>query len=264
MTKWVRFTALGLVLLGVLPVVAATDEDVLGPALDKLMLGDPEGAVQEALKVTRKYPGHLKGWFLCGMVRFENLGDYAGSVECHDHVIALVQDGEVEFPELRHAYRGRGVSHLMLGNYERAEADLRRGIELERDGVHAHLLWFLAATRVGVAGEPVLRGFAETHESREWPQPLVSLYLGDAPPEECLAAAVAQSRSETLGNLCEAHFYLAEFLLLKGDEQLARKHFELCVETGMDRYAEYRVAQRELERLAGPDRPGPASDVGRQ
>jgi lipoprotein NlpI len=245
-------TGIGLLcfLLSVIPAVAESDADPLGPALDEYRLGDYEGAVREALKVARENPEHAQAWFLCGMVRYQELGDYPGAVACFDRVTRLVEEDGVEFPEMRHVYRSRGMSRFQLGEFSGAEADLRRGIELQPDSVHAHLLWYLVANRAGVDGAKVLRSFAEAHDSVEWPHPLVALYLGEARAEDAVAAAMAGEAEQRLGNLCEAHFYVAELRLLEGREDLAATHFESCVETGMQRYAEYRLAKRRLEKLA--------------
>jgi len=237
-------------LLVLSPGLFSSNEDLLGSALDLVMQGDPAGAVNAALEVARQHPDHLKAWYLCGMLRFHELGDYPGAVDCLDRVTDLIESNEVEFPEIRHVYRGRGLSYYLMGDYAKAEADLRAGIELDPDDVHGQLLRYLAAKRAKLDGEKPLRTYADTHESDTWPHPLVRLYLGHLSPDDCLAAAVGENRLETRGNLCEAHFYIAELYRLRGDEKRAATHFEKCLQTGMEKRAEFRLAREELARLS--------------
>jgi lipoprotein NlpI len=236
-------------ILAVLLSTAVAGEDPLALATGKYRSGDYEGALAEAMRVTRQEPDNARAWFLCGMVRFRQLADYPRAIECFDRVIELVSDHDVEFPEVRHAYRNRGMSHFLLGDHEKAEADLASGIVLDPDGIHSRILWYLAATRSGKSGEKSLREFADSHHTGDWPYPVVSLYLGYASPEECLEAAVGDDPEKTRGNLCEAHFYIAEHYLLRGEEDLAAAHFEKCLQTGEARYNEYLMAREELRNL---------------
>jgi lipoprotein NlpI len=96
-----------------------------------------------------------------------------------------------------------------------------------------------------------LKRYADAHASSDWPHPLVALYLGEATPEAVLAAAKVDDARKTAGNLCEAHFYLAQLHRLRGDETLAVSHFESCLATGMERYNEFRMAREELKKPAG-------------
>jgi lipoprotein NlpI len=54
----------------------------------------------------------------------------------------------------------------------------------------------------------------------------------------------------TLGNLCEAYFYIGEYYLFRNEPATAREYFSKCVKTGITTFSEYQLALWELSRSA--------------
>jgi lipoprotein NlpI len=72
---------------------------------------------------------------------------------------------------------------------------------------------------------------------------VTELYLGKRSPEATLdAAAKADDR-------CEAHFYIGQWHVLKGNLADARKALEVAANTCTKIFIEYDVAVAELKRL---------------
>jgi len=183
------------------------------------------------------------------MVRSFCLGDFAAAVDDYDQAIDLIEPERRRTTEVRHAYRGRGMTRFMLGEFGLAADDFAEGIDLQPDDVRSWILWALAVARSGVDPTEKLREFAGDREGQGWPYPLVRLLLGEIGPEQCLEATEDPDPATARGNLCEAHFYLGEYMLLAGDTEQAAFQFRECLATGADDYNEYMLARHELERL---------------
>jgi lipoprotein NlpI len=141
------------------------------------------------------------------------------------------------------------MSQFVLGDFARAQADLATGLRLDPDSVHGRVLWYLAVSRAGGDGNQSLRRFRAANPTDAWPFPVVALLLEEISPAACLAAAEVGDPDQAQGNLCEAHFYVAQYHLLHGDEEQAAAHFEKCLAMGREEFNEYRIARAELARL---------------
>ena len=192
-----------------------------------------------------------------GMVRSFCLGDFATAIADYDRAIDLIEPERSRTTEVRHAYRGRGMARFMLGEFSRAAEDFATGIDLQPADARAWTLWALAVARSGADPTEKLREYAGTHDDKGWPFPLVTLLLGETGPDDCLAAAADPDPEKQRGNLCEAHFYIAEHLLQAGDTAGAATHFRNCLETGAEDYNEFMLAREELERLERSEVSGP-------
>ena len=106
-------------------------------------------------------------------------------------------------------YFDRGYAGFYKGDFTAASADFVRGIDLT-DKEHSSTLvypipWlYLARKHSGQDGAAELAKNAEWFRSKEWPYPVVALYLGRRSAEEMLSAAVDDKQR------CEAQFYLGE------------------------------------------------------
>ena len=183
------------------------------------------------------------------MVRSFCLGEFAGALPDYDRAIDLIEPERRRTSEVRHAFRARGMTRFMLGEFGRAAEDFAAEVDLNPDDALARVLWGLAAARSGADPAGKLRDYVDGQEETGWPHPLVGLLLGEIGPDECLAAAADTDLEKARGNLCEAHFYVGEYLLLLGDSAGAAERFRSCVATGADDYNEFMLAREELRRL---------------
>ena len=184
-----------------------------------------------------------------GMVRSFCLGELAEGIPDLNRAIDLIEPERRRTSEVRHAYRARGMTRFMLGEFGRAAEDFAAEINLKPDDARARVLWGLAVVRSGADPAEKLREYLDEHGRTGWPQPLVALLLGEIGPDECLAAAADADLETARGNLCEAHFYVGEYLLLGGDTAGAAERFRSCVAMGADDYNEFMLARVELRRI---------------
>jgi lipoprotein NlpI len=192
-----------------------------------------------------------------GMIRSFCLGEHGAAISDYDRAIDLIGPKRRRTSEFRQALRARGMTRFMLGEFGRAAEDFAAEIDLRPEDAHAHALWALAVARSGADPSGRLRRFAESRAERGWPHPLIALLLGEIGPDECLAAAGDPDPDTARGNLCEAHFYIGEYLLLTGDREGAARQFRDCLATGADEYNEFMLAQQEWTRLDPVGRSAP-------
>ena len=68
--------------------------------------------------------------------------------------------------------------------------------------------------------------------------------------EELLAETKDKDQRVEKEQQCEAYFYLGQYYLIKGDKEKAAQMFELCLETKVTYFVEYKGAKVELERMS--------------
>jgi hypothetical protein len=79
-------------------------------------------------------------------------------------------------------------------------------------------------------------------DQKSWPVPVARLMLGELTPEGLLKAAASKDES------CEAHFYIGQHHLQRGDRALAIAALTSAVETCPPTFLEYIGAKVELAR----------------
>lgn len=110
-------------------------------------------------------------------------------------------------PDYADGYANRGRAYFNSGDFEAAVPDLRRNAQ--GGSVYGMLWLFVAQNKSFQDADTELAANAASLESKEWPYPLVELYLGTQSAESVFAKA---------GNIderCEAHFYIGEWHLME-------------------------------------------------
>jgi hypothetical protein len=82
-----------------------------------------------------------------------------------------------------------------------------------------------------------------------WPAPIVRLLLGDETPAGALAAAADSDLATDRQQRCEAHVYIAEWLLLDDQKQDAIRHLRLAAHECPPTMRERLTAVAELSAL---------------
>ena len=232
-----------------LALTACDEPDHLALAEEAYRARDCDGAISHLDTALEDGSKNSNLYLFRGMVRSFCLGQFAAAIPDYDRAIDLIEPERRRTSEVRHAFRGRGMTRFMLGEFERAAEDFAAGVNLQPDDVRARVLWGLAVARSGADPTDQLREFTAGREESGWPRPLLELLLGEIGAEECLAAAADPDPERARGNLCEAHFYIGEYLLLGGDTEGAAARFRDCVATGAEDHNEHMLAREELKRL---------------
>ena len=79
-------------------------------------------------------------------------------------------------------------------------------------------------------------------DGKDWPYPVIELYLGERSPAEVLS--VASNPDEQ----CDAQFYTGEWHLLKGNRAAATIALQAAIDISPKDTFEYKVALAELKR----------------
>ena len=146
-------------------------------------------------------------------VEWINKGDYLRAVSDYDAAIGLdAKSGNAIFGRARARYYG--------GEYKHAAEDMERAAKLEPSEYTA--LWLYLARKRGGAGDAEQRLDSETRATRGgWPAPVIVLYLGRTDVSSVFAAATDPNAQRQRDQRCEANYYVAEWHLLRGENERA-------------------------------------------
>jgi lipoprotein NlpI len=97
-------------------------------------------------------------------------------------------------------------------------------------------------------GRTELSTLAAKLQTKDWPYPLIELFLGKQSPEAAMAAAGKPEER------CEAQFYIGEWQLLQGRRAAAARTLEAAAGTCPKDFLEYEGAQADLKRLGNAKR----------
>lgn len=151
--------------------------------------------------------------------------------------------------DLDGAYQQRALARWSVGDFENAAADF--SVAASRSPKWAYpVVWYgLSKLRAGTFDGV---DFAKRYQSfnlSDWPGPVFELYEGHAKPDDVLQAAGKGEAKVVKDDLCEAHFYIAEWWLVQKNKDAAKPLLENARDNCRHDFIEYRAALVELGRL---------------
>src|SRR5262249_40408983 len=108
---------------------------------------------------------------------------------------------------------------------------------------YALLFHLLARAHAGEAPGSEFDAEAAMLKSKAWPHAAIELFAGKRTPAATLSAA---SNSD---EVWEAHTYIGEWYLARGDKAMARKSLQRAADTCPKHLREYLIATSELKML---------------
>ncbi|CAL76573.1 hypothetical protein; Putative TPR domain protein [Bradyrhizobium sp. ORS 278] len=117
------------------------------------------------------------------------------------------------------AYRGLAVASYQAGLLEQSQDSFRRLGAVDPGDAEAALWLDLARRRAGLASE--LASQARRLDMRQWPAPLLRLFLGQETIDAVLAAADRGGGATRRLRRCEASFFAGELMLQQNREAAA-------------------------------------------
>ena len=197
--------------------------------------------LREALRLNPQYRNAR--YFLSDA--YSKTGRYEEAIESWGKFLEIVPDG----PD---ALTNRAWDNLYAGGRGReAAADARRYLSAHgwrtRTSIFLAIIGHLGYREAGMSEEAraILDEAGEKGDTGGWPFPVVRYLRGELGGEELLALASDNDKKT------EAHAYIGMDLLLKGEREAARGHFEWVRDYGNKRFFEYPLALAELKRLGG-------------
>lgn len=212
--------------------------------------GDYESALQDYNAALRLQPDnstllHNRGLLLHQLGKDDDaLADYNSAIELG----ALTA----------RAYFGRGVVEFDNMNYQEAARDFLDSARFEPNRVYAPIWLYLANGKLGRSDPGVLERFKNTNSRSEtWPRPVIGMELGMISPEDLLSMAKSPDPGEDQsqdphvieGRVCEAGFYIGEYLLLRAKPAEALQYFQDGMKHCPKDYYELSSAKIEASRL---------------
>jgi lipoprotein NlpI len=145
-------------------------------------------------------------------------------------------------------YLMRGRARFDRGDFAAAETDLRYAVNIAGDP-YALLFWYLACCKTGHDVAEELASRARRLNGRQWPYPLVALYLGKTDDDAVRTAAKnADDRSE-------AEFYIGEWHLHARRRPEAIAALQVAARSCPHWFMEHAAAVIELKRQRAPLEP---------
>jgi tetratricopeptide (TPR) repeat protein len=138
-------------------------------------------------------------------------------------------------PSIYHAVVWRHIARVRAGQDDAAElAEAKSRLEFD--------IW--------TGRNPVVVALVDWRQRIAWPGQIAALFVGDATPDAVRSAAEAAPSAYDLAlRRCEADFYVAEYRLLKGETEEARKLLQSAVAGCPAWAATAALAKSELARL---------------
>jgi tetratricopeptide (TPR) repeat protein len=188
----------------------------------------------QAIQLGPKNPINIDAYIGRGDT-YVSKGNYDRAILDYDQVIILDSNNF-------DAFFARGRAYFYLGDFGPGAADLLRANELQ-EGSYSMIWRYLARERAGESGAAELETNAARLKSKDWPYPVVELYLGRRSPADVLSTA------SNTDERCEAQFYIGEWHLLRGDNTAASGPLQTAAATCSKELDEYTGARAELKRL---------------
>jgi tetratricopeptide (TPR) repeat protein/RsiW-degrading membrane proteinase PrsW (M82 family) len=166
----------------------------------------------------------------------------------YDRALSELDEAVRIDPNFSTSYFTRGRVRFFRGEFAAAISDFQQANARQRDA-YSTLWLYLARGRIGQNGHDELVFWAGALPRNAWPFPLIEFYLGARP------APLVYSLAANPDQVCEADFYIGEWLAQQNLEQLAIEKLRRAVAACPKSFIEYGGAVAELKRLAPPAPP---------
>lgn len=196
--------------------------------------GDRERAMADYDQALKLDPKSVSAYKARGNV-YQSQGEYTRATQDYDQAISLRADDPG-------AYGARATARFYLGDFARAADDFAH--LAQGQNVYPMLWLYISRARSGSSdAKNELAANAERRSQRDWPYPIVELYLGRRSPDATVSAAVGPDQQ------CEARFYIGEWYLLQHAQKDATDALQSAANQCRKYVVEFRAATVELSRL---------------
>lgn len=145
-------------------------------------------------------------------------------------------------------YQNRGITFFLLKRFKHAVKDFERASQLNSNDAYPLIWLYLSERRQGKEGIKSLKARSQTLDLRQWPGPIISLYLRNATFEEVIEKTAASSKRWETAKKCTAYFHMGQYYLLQENKKQALVMFRKATNTGFNVF-ESRAAKEEINRL---------------
>jgi len=214
------------------------------------------------------------GGYLLRGAAFRDKGDYDKAIADEDEAIdldskdaggyferGLTYQAESDFHHARDDYDdgfklrpgdfdarlNYGLLQWEFGNVDDAAATFAQAVQTQPTSAYGVLWLDIAQFKTGKADDG-LRQNAARLDLKQWPGPVLELYLGALAPDAALKAAANDDPLTRQNQVCEADFYVGEWQLLHGAAALAKPLLAQAASDCPSDFVERLAAAAELRR----------------
>jgi len=212
----------------------------LGRARAYLAREDCQLAIADLSAALRLKPDFVDALLLKG--RADNCaGNYTDAVDELTRAVALRPSAD--------AFWERAHARWDAGDFDAAAQDFSFAASYSRRWPYL-LIWYgLAKERAGTFNRDDFVARSYPFDLIDWPGPVIRLYQHAVEPEDVMRATEARDEQISKNNLCEAHFYVAEWWIAQKNLALAKPLLEAARDGCPHSFIEYLAAGVELKRL---------------
>lgn len=194
-------------------------------------------ALADLDEFVRLKPGDVQGAEFRGNAHL-CLGEFAAAESDYSQAVAAQPS--------RETYWVRGRVRWRMHDFSGAADDFAHVVSLQPDFSYAVLWLELSRARGGTLDPKIGVHDLDELDSRDWPTPLIKLFVGEAKPEDMAAAAARGDADKISNQQCEANFYLAEWWLARNDAATAKPLLQAAANKCPKNFVEYDGARFEL------------------
>jgi lipoprotein NlpI len=201
--------------------------------------GDCPAAVADASAAIKLKPDYFEAFWL-----------RARADSCAGHDTEAVADFTqvIAMRPLDDAFWQRGLARWNLGDFQNAADDFSETASRSPKWPYP-VIWFgLSKLRAGSFDGVDFAKRYQPFDDSDWPAPVFGLYESHAKPDDIVVAA-GKTDKAAKDNLCEAHFYVAEWWLAQKNTTAAKPLLEDARDNCPHNFIEYKAALVELKRL---------------
>src|SRR5215468_9510702 len=203
--------------------------------------GDYDRAIENYDQAIRLNPKYINAFYNRGNA-YRRKRDYDRAVQNYDQVIRLN-------PKHADAYSNRGLVRFYQGQFAAAVPDFSQAVGFAPTNLYRILLLYLAQARAGQNAQDDLARATIGLDLKEWPGPIVSMYLGKVPEQAVFDAIADADPNRQRQKRCQAYFYVGQQMLIGQKNGDAAKMFRETVATKAPNLFEYEGAHAELKHL---------------
>jgi lipoprotein NlpI len=145
-------------------------------------------------------------------------------------------------------YYGRWLADYKLGRLSAGIADLQTILSLQPNKPYVVLQLHLAHLREKTPDQPEFLANAAKLELDKWPGSIVLFYQGKTRQDEVFAAAASAEAAKHLGQICEADYYVGEYLVTTRKQDEGRRLLAAARDNCPADMDEYLLARLSLEK----------------
>ncbi len=155
-------------------------------------------------------------------------------------------------PDLDWAYFRRGMIEYFRADYASAESDFNKASAIKNDKFYH--VWMFFAQNKSKNKKAAVQDLKTYWITARLEQPqfvgfIIRHLIGELTDVQVVDSAQTFTGQSVPENLCEGSFYIGMNAFVKGDEQLARKYWNLCLKTKVTNFIEYNYAGTYLGKL---------------